>query len=276
MRNSGAFGELESVVQMNMGLVIIGDEILTGRRADKHFSHVVKSASRRGLELAWVYYLGDDEALLVRHFRGIKERGDLCFSFGGIGATPDDRTRQAVAAAHDVPIVRHPGAVAEIEGRFGQDAYPNRILMADLPRGAQLIPNDYNRIPGFSMGHIHCLPGFPELAWPMAAWVLDQHYGKLGGTRVVQYELTVHDALESQLVQLLYRLQERHPDVKLSSLPRFLPGGGREVELGVRGSDPEAAAALKDLEAELKGQHLSVTPGRSQASESEALDSIGE
>ncbi|MDX1763589.1 MAG: molybdopterin-binding protein [bacterium] len=250
---------------MDLGLVIIGDEILTGRRADQHFSHVVKSLSRRSMELAWVYYLGDDEASLVRHFREIKKRGDLCFSFGGIGATPDDRTRQAVARAHDVPIARHPDAVAEIEARFGQDAYPIRVLMADLPRGARLIPNTYNRIPGFSMGHIHCVPGFPELAWPMVEWVLDNQYGHLSAKLTVQHELIVAEALESQLVELLQRLQKRHDDVKISSLPRFLPDGGREVALGVRGEAPEAAAALEDLERELKAQRFSVIAGPSGA-----------
>jgi molybdopterin-biosynthesis enzyme MoeA-like protein len=241
---------------MNTGVLIIGDEILTGRRQDKHFSHVVDVLSHRDLELTWSIYVGDDEALLGQYFRGIRAGGDICFSFGGIGATPDDRTRQAMAAAHDVPLVRHPHAVEAIEGRFGPAAYPNRILMADLPQGAGIIPNPFNGIPGFSMGHIHCLPGFPELAWPMLEWVLDNHYPAFKGRKLFQYNLTVQGVYESDLIELMNGLQTGHPGVKLSSLPRYLPDGGREVELGVRGEEEPAAVALAALEAALVDRGL--------------------
>ncbi|MCW8957374.1 MAG: molybdopterin-binding protein, partial [Gammaproteobacteria bacterium] len=109
---------------MNIGAIIIGDEILTGRRQDKHLNHTIKILAQRGLELAWVKYCGDDDNLLCEEFRQIHARNDLCFSFGGIGATHDDRTRQAVAAALAVPIRQHPDAVREIEAKFGEAAYP--------------------------------------------------------------------------------------------------------------------------------------------------------
>ena len=90
--------------------------------------------------------------------------GDLVFCFGGIGATPDDHTRQCAAQAADIPMLRHPDAVREIEAQFGPEAYPRRILMADLPAGSTIIPNPVNRVPGFSLRHHHFLPGFPR--WP--------------------------------------------------------------------------------------------------------------
>lgn len=231
-----------------IGMLVIGDEILSGRREDKHFRYVVQLLQSRGLQLSWSQYLGDEQSLLARQLRAINESGEICFSFGGIGATPDDRTRQAMADAHKVPLMRHPEAVQEIEQQFGEAAYPNRILMAELPQGATLIPNPYNRIPGFSMGNIHCLPGFPEMAWPMLQWVLDQRYADLRNEKIIYSALIVNDAHESDLLSFMEEFQATHPDIKLSSLPRFLLDGGRQIELGVSGETimvSEAFNALK-------------------------------
>lgn len=239
---------------MKIGAIIIGDEILTGRRQDKHLSHTINVLQQRGLELAWVRYCGDDIILLSEAFRQIHERNDICFSFGGIGATHDDKTRQSVAAALNVPIQQHPDAVREIEEIFGEATYPYRILMADLPQGADIIPNPYNRIPGFSVDRIHCLPGFPEMAWPMMDWVLDNLYPELKAEQAVQYILTLPDAHESKLIDLMSDFQNRHPTVKLSSLPRFLNKDQRELELGLRGKRKDTENAYTELKSMLKEQ----------------------
>ncbi len=244
---------------MQIGILIIGDEILSGRRQDKHFAHVVDVLGQRGLELAWARYAGDDELVLKQNFTQIREQNDLCFSFGGIGATPDDKTRQAIAAAFTLSIVRHPHAVKEIETQFGDAAYPNRILMADLPQGAELIPNPINRIPGFSIDNIHCLPGFPEMAWPMLQWVLDNRYPQLTGQYAAQFSLIVHDAHESELIDMMNALQAEFPQTKMSSLPRFLPGDKREIEMGVKGEDALASAAFSKLKAALLARGLKIT-----------------
>jgi len=245
---------------MNMkpriGMVVVGDEILAGRREDKHFRYVVKLLQSRGLQLSWSQYLGDEQSLLARQMQAISESSEICFCFGGIGATPDDRTRQAMADAHNVPLLRHPEAVQEIEQRFGEAAYPNRILMADLPQGATLIPNPYNHIPGFSMGNIHCLPGFPEMAWPMLQWVLDFHYRDLRNEKIIYSALIVHDAHESDLLSFMEEFQAKHPEIKLSSLPRFLPNGGRQIELGVSGETNEVSEVLAALKLEIKSRRL--------------------
>lgn len=236
---------------MQIGLLIIGDEILSGRRQDKHFVHVIQALAKRGLELSWVRYIGDDTSAIIQNLREILSLGDICFSFGGIGATPDDKTRQAVAAAHDLPIVRHEDAVNEIELQFGEAAYPNRILMADLPKGANLIPNPINRIPGFSLGRIHCLPGFPEMAWPMLEWVLDCLYLGLKGSNDVLHCVAVYNAHESELIELMNDILAAFPKIKLSSLPRFLPGNKREIELAVKGEEPTVSEAFERLKAML-------------------------
>ena len=243
---------------MHIGILIIGDEILSGRRLDKHLAHVIGTLKKRNLELAWVRYVGDDENNLIQDFREILSRGDVCFSFGGIGATPDDRTRQAIAAACEVPIERHAEAVREIETQFSEAAYPNRILMADLPQGSTLIPNPLNRIPGFSLAHIHCLPGFPEMAWPMLEWVLETLYSDLKGQKHVLFTLKVKGAHESELLDLMRSIQTALPQIKLSSLPRFLPDGEREIEFGVQGNKQAATYAFETLKQALSECKLTI------------------
>jgi molybdopterin-biosynthesis enzyme MoeA-like protein len=239
-----------------LGVLIIGDELLSGRRVDKHMQQSITLLAERGLELSWCRYLGDDMDLLAAAFRDIGQAGDICFSFGGIGATPDDRTRQAMAMAHQLALFRHPDAVAEIEQRYGEGAYPKRILMAELPQGAAIIPNPFNRIPGFSLGHIHCLPGFPEMAWPMMQWVLDTLYPTLHMEKPLQLCLLLEGIRESELIDPMRQLQDAHPGVKISSLPRFLAGGGYQVEMGVRGAAKPARQAFAELQGLLDALHI--------------------
>ena len=183
----------------------------------------------------------------------------LCFSFGGIGATPDDITRQCVAAAWEVDLYRHPDAVREIEARFGDGAYPQRIRMAELPQGSVIIPNPVNRVPGFSMEHLHCLPGFPEMAWPMLEWVLDQRYADLAGNKEVEYALVLEDAHESELIELMETLLAKHPGIKIFSLPRFLENDRRRLELGVKGERETALVAFAELKQALSSRGYTYT-----------------
>lgn len=224
---------------MDIGLIIIGSELLTGKRTDGHLARAIGALDKRQLELAWVEYLGDDPARLTATLARAMGCGDLVFSFGGIGATPDDHTRQCAADAAGVAVTRHDDAAQIIEDRFGDDAYPQRIHMAHLPQGANLIPNPVNRIAGFSLGHLHFVPGFPQMAWPMFDWVLDTHYPKLGANReIVETLLNLPGVSEGQLIDVMQALVQKHPSVKLSCLPH-MDGDYRETELGLRGN-PEA------------------------------------
>jgi molybdopterin-biosynthesis enzyme MoeA-like protein len=232
-----------------IGALIIGDEILTGKRQDKHLAHVIATLGARGVTLDYAQYLGDDRTRLTDVLRGSFARGDIVFSFGGIGATPDDHTRQAAAAALGVPLERHPEAVREIEARFGAEAYPHRVLMAEFPRGSRIIPNPYNRIAAFAIREHHFFPGFPEMAWPMLDWVLAQWLPDLAHERPIERGVVVYDAGESQLLPLMDAITARFPAVKLFSLPSFLPEGGRRIELGVRGPSAEVERAFAELHA---------------------------
>lgn len=241
----------------NFGSIIIGDEILSGKRQDGHFRHTVETLAQRGLELKWCRIIGDDPALIIDTLRQTYASGDIVFSFGGIGATPDDHTRQCAARAADVPLLRHPEAVAEIEARFGAEAYPHRVSMADMPQGSQIIPNPFNRIPGVSFKHHHFLPGFPQMAWPMMVWVLDTHYPHLRKqVSDIETIITVHDTLESVLLDLMNEFVCRYPEVRFSSLPHIGEGSERRLELGVKGEKSKVEEAMAWLKRGVEQMNL--------------------
>ena len=243
---------------MNFGLIIIGDEILSGKRQDKHLPKVIELLAARGLALSWARYAGDDRSRITPLLREAFAGGDVVFSCGGIGATPDDHTRQCAAAALGVPLVLHAGArelilermrdVAAEQGLpFEPDRSDNqhRLNMGMFPEGAALIPNPYNKIAGFSVGSVHFLPGFPVMAWPMIEWVLDTHYTGLQG-RHVQRErsIIVYGSMEATLTPLMEELERRFAGIKVFSLPCVdeQHPHGRHIELGVKG----AASLLDD------------------------------
>lgn len=232
---------------LEIGLIIVGDEILSGRRTDRHLSAVIERLNARGMALSWARYIGDDRARLAALLRETMATDALVFCCGGIGATPDDVTRQAAADAAGAPLERHAEGEAILRERFGGDATDSRLRMVDFPAGAELIPNPINRVPGFRL-HRHCfVPGFPKMAWPMIEWVLDTHFAEYAREPAVSRAVRV-DAKESDLVALLEALGEAHPDVRFSSLPEMRDGGGYVVELGVSGPVGEVEVAFAALE----------------------------
>lgn len=250
------------------GLIIIGDEILSGKRADKHLPKVIELLTARGLSLAWVRCIGDDRQRITAALRDAFAGSDVVFSCGGIGATPDDHTRQCAAAALDKKLVLHPQAQQLIEqrmkdlaaerGEVYDGARPDnvhRFNMGVFPAGARIIPNPYNKIPGFSCdgpggGTIHFVPGFPVMAWPMIESLLDGAYAHLHRRGAWQERsVVVKGAMEASLTPLMETIERDHP-VKVFSLPSVdHPEFGRHIELGVKG-DPDgvkhAFAALLD------------------------------
>ena len=234
---------------MKFGAIIIGDEILSGKRQDKHMAKLIEALSSRGLELAWAHYLGDDRELITATIKRTLTMTDVVFSFGGIGATPDDHTRQCAAAAAGVELKLHPDAESEIRARFIDDpkgVTPQRLEMGTFPVGSNIIPNPFNRIPGFHYGNIYFLPGFPQMAWPMMQWVLDTHYSHLfDAHRIGEAAIIVREAGESLLIDLMRVVQDKFPALKIFSLPRVQPE--RFIELGARGDPSQVAAAMVDL-----------------------------
>ncbi len=239
---------------MQFGAIIIGDEILSGKRQDKHMAKVIATLGERGLELSWAQYLGDSPDLIAGTLKRTLAGDDVVFSFGGIGATPDDHTRQCAARAAGVPLRLHPEAEAEIRGRFLDDpkgVTPQRLMMGEFPEGAAIIPNPYNRIPGFTYRNHHFLPGFPEMSWPMMAWVLDNLYADVVAARTVEAAIIVREAGESQLIELMNECLRTYPALKVFSLPRVTPE--RHIELGVRGEASQVQEAITMLQSGVSG-----------------------
>jgi len=228
------------------GIYIIGDEILSGKRQDAHLSFVVQALKARGLQLAWANFLGDIPEQITSSLKASMARADVVFSFGGIGATPDDFTRQCAADAAGLPIERHLAAVAEIEAQYGEGAYPKRVLMADFPQGATLIPNPINRVSGFAINEHYFVPGFPEMSHPMILWVLDTYYPHLFHQQdYIEASILVMEAGESRLIDLMNHILAKYPDLKLFSLPKL--DKQRTTELGVKGVASLVQAAMSDI-----------------------------
>jgi molybdopterin-biosynthesis enzyme MoeA-like protein len=231
------------------GAFIIGDEIIVGKRQDKHLSFLIGALAKRGLRLSWAQYLGDEPARLTAAFKNSFSTKDIVFSFGGIGATPDDHTRQCAAAALNVSLRSHPDAEREIRGRFGGETTPERLAMGEFPDGAKIIPNPVNRIPGFSLGEHHFVPGFPQMAWPMAEWVLDTRYReRFDSQKWGEASILVFEAGESQLIPAMKSVEAAFPAIKVFSLPSMGQDGSRiHVELGVRGNPADVGPAMELL-----------------------------
>ncbi|KNZ31583.1 MAG: damage-inducible protein [Methylibium sp. NZG] len=254
---------------MNFGLIIVGDEILSGKREDKHLPKVIELLGKRGLALSWARYVGDDPQRITADLKHAFSSGDVVFSCGGIGATPDDHTRQCAAAALGVPLALHPQAHALIVERMQDVAREkglpfeperadnlHRLNMGTFPAGAQIIPNPFNKIAGFSVGNVFFVPGFPVMAWPMIEWVLDQRFAHLHQSQAQsEKSVIVMGAMEATLTPLMESIEAAHAGIKVFSLPSVdHPQWGAHIELGVKGAGAALAAAYAELLAGL-GRH---------------------
>lgn len=241
---------------MNFGALIIGDEILSGRRSDKHLAKLIELLAARGLKLGWARYAGDDRPRLIETLKQTFATGDVVFSFGGIGATPDDHTRQSAAAALGLDIALHPEAEAEIRARFGAEITPERLQMGVFPVDSEIIPNPYNRIPGFALRRHYFVPGFPVMAWPMVEWVLDTQYAHLHHAEdYVEQAITVWDAYEGQLIDLMREVTADFPTATLFSLPTIAADGERRsIELGMKGPSAAVAEAMARIRTVIGGR----------------------
>lgn len=247
---------------MAFGALIVGDEILSGRREDKHLVKLIELLSARGLQLSWARYVADDAARLTATLRESFATGDVVFSFGGIGATPDDRTRESAAGALGLELVLHPDAEVAIRQRFGDEITPHRLQMGVFPVGSAIIPNPFNNIPGFSIHSHFFVPGFPVMAWPMVEWVLDTQFAHLHHSiDHVERAIVVWGASEGNLVDLMERITAAYPQAGLFSLPTVAQGDQRRsVELGMKGCRADVAAAMAEIEADISARGLEWQP----------------
>lgn len=252
---------------MAFGIIIIGDEILSGRRSDKHLAKIIELLTERGLSLGWAEYIGDDPERITATFRRTLASGDIVFSCGGIGATPDDHTRQCAADALGAPLVLHPDAKRLIQERIVEMAEGDpvkadlnsaenlhRLKMGEFPAGARIIPNPFNKIPGFSLhgengGAHYFVPGFPVMAAPMMAWALDTWHSNLfHSVPHLEKAVIVYDGIESHLTPLMVAIESDFAGVKVFSLPSVAEAGRRrQIELGVKGEPQQVELAYAKM-----------------------------
>src|SRR3569832_72082 len=264
---------------MAIGLIIIGDEILSGKRADKHLAKLIELLSMRGMQLGWAEYIGDEPARIIATLKRTFGSDDIVFCCGGIGATPDDHTRQCAAAALGVPLVLHPEAKKKIEERMMDMAREagqapqlqapenlHRLKMGEFPQGATIIPNPYNKIPGFSVSHgqgaHYFVPGFPVMAGPMSEWVLDNHYPHLfHQIDWREKSVYVYGSMESTLTPLMEAIEVEFPAIKVFSLPSVGDDATRRhIELGVKGEASQVETAFERLVSGLAQLQVEVQP----------------
>ena len=248
--------DMPEVKSRRFGLIVIGDEILSGRRQDKHLSKLIELLRERALSLSWAKYVSDDPAQITAILKDSFASGDVVFSTGGIGATPDDHTRQCAALALGAKIALHPSARELIAGRIQAMAEgdpikadlstpenQHRFKMGEFPMGSEIIPNPYNQIPGFRIHEHHLVPGFPVMAAPMMAWCLDTHYQNLfHRENWVEQSFIVPKGVESTLMPLMEFIEATYPGVKVFSLPSVGDSkkegiyAQRHIELGIKGN----------------------------------------
>jgi len=254
-------------------LIIIGDEILSGRRQDKHMAKLIELLGQRGMELSRVEIVSDDRGDIATTLARSFSTDDVVFCCGGIGATPDDQTRQATAQALGVPLRLHPDAERLITERCADMARrgsgsadmttpenQQRLQMGALPEGAEIVPNPYNKIPGYFIRNHTFMPGFPVIAWPMMEWTLDSRYRHLHHlTTRVEHSFLAFNLPESRITPALEHLERQWPGIRAFSLPSM--GAGRtHIDLGVKGEPEAAAQALAYLRAEVEKLGGSLTP----------------
>jgi molybdenum cofactor synthesis domain-containing protein len=240
-------------------LVVIGDEILSGRTQDKNVAQVASWLNVQGIRLAEVRVVGDVEAAIVEAVNALRARNDYLFTTGGIGPTHDDITVDAIAAALGVGVVVHPEARAILERYYADKGGVNegRLRMARVPEGAELIPNRMSGAPGIRIGNLFVMAGVPHIT----AGMLDALTGTLEGGRPLVSVTIGAFAPESEVAALLHAAERANDGVSVGSYPFFKNGrvGGNFV---VRSEDGALAQRVAEgLGRELEAAGYAVTDG---------------
>jgi molybdenum cofactor synthesis domain-containing protein len=223
-------------------VLVIGDEILSGRTKDKNIGYIAEYLTAIGIDLKEVRVVADEEGAIVEALDALRHRYAYVFTTGGIGPTHDDITADSVARAFGVGIDHDPRAVALLRDRFG-DAYLNeaRMRMARIPDGAELIPNKVSTAPGFRIGNVFVMAGVPAIMQTM----LDAAAATLRtGTKMLSESVRA-DAREGDIGGPLGEVAKAHPQTAIGSYPFFDPERGPNTNIVVRSRDPHSLAAAK-------------------------------
>ena len=229
--------------QWTAALIVIGDEILSGRTQDKNVAQIASWLNIQGIRLQEVRIVADDEAAIGVAVRGLKDAHDYLFTTGGIGPTHDDITVDSIAAALGLPVVVHEQGRAMLERYYAKRGglTEARLRMARVPQGAELIPNRMSGAPGIKLGNLFILAGVPHIT----AGMLDALTGTLEGGRPLVSVTLGAWAAESEVADLLGTTERAHDGVSIGSYP-FFKEGRVGANFVVRSEDAELAEACAD------------------------------
>lgn len=232
------------MTQVTAALLIIGDEILSGRTEDKNASYIARFLNEVGIILTEVRIIPDIADTIAENVNHLRGQYDYLFTTGGIGPTHDDITAPSIAQAFDVPLTIHPKAYETLLNYYGQENFtPARQRMARTPEGASLINNPVSLAPGFQLDNVFTLAGVPKI---MQAMLEDVRPRLKGGTTITALDITLNVG-ESLIADYLASLQKENPTVSIGSYP-FYGENRHGVQIVIRSSDPKAAeTALQDL-----------------------------
>jgi molybdenum cofactor synthesis domain-containing protein len=238
-------------------VLVIGDEILSGRTQDTNINYIARFLALRGIDLKEARMVGDVQAEIVAALNALRAAHDFVFTTGGIGPTHDDITADAIAAAFGVGIDYHPEAYALLEARYGKEEFNDmRKRMARVPDGAGLVKNSVSAAPGFHIGNVFVLAGVPAIARAM----LEALAPLLPQGPVVHAVTIGAEIAEGKVAEGLAAIQKTHPETALGSYPYYRADGGYGVQLVARGRNPDAveaaAGAIEALIRELGGEPL--------------------
>ena len=232
-------------------IIVIGDEILSGRTKDKNIGWLAEKLSAQGIQLGEARVIADSRQVIISTVQALSAAYDLVFTSGGIGPTHDDITTEAVAAAFHVPVIRHPEAEQRLLAHYANtdlEFNAARQKMADIPETAKLIDNPLSAAPGFILGNVHVFPGVPVILQAMFEGLRNSLPGGVVMTRI-----TVQCGTgEGNIASIMSTVQSRHEGVSIGSYPWFKPGkfGTAVVVSGLDQAATESAA--KNVEAEVR------------------------
>ena len=235
-------------------LIIIGNEILSGRTRDANLAFIGQRCDELGIEMVEARVVQDDEQAIIETVNTCRDLYDYVFTTGGIGPTHDDITSASIARAFNVAIERNPGAVAAMDAYYPPGKLNEaRLRMADMPAGAILIDNPVSGAPGFQLQNVFVLPGVPSIMQAMFDGITDR---LIGGLPVLTVSIKT-DLTEGSIAPKLASIQEMFPDISIGSYP-FFKAGMLGVNLVLRGTDENqmqiAAERIKSLIGELNGR----------------------
>jgi molybdenum cofactor synthesis domain-containing protein len=224
-------------------LLVIGNEVLSGRTQDLNIRFLAKNLGELGIPLREVRVIPDVEQTIIDTVNEVRKKFDYVFTTGGIGPTHDDITSECIAKAFGVPWEPHPVAFGRMEKAYRPGEFnPARQRMGTMPRGAALIDNAMSVAPGFQMENVYVMAGVPRVMQSMFEWLAPRLQG---GQKIESRSVYVVGLPEGLLAEPLGAIQQRHPDLDIGSYPFYRPTGNGVtlVAKGVAGADAEAAIA---------------------------------